>query len=218
MTCSVKEILKLLEAIVSRGYSPRNVFDDWLSLMLYALLRNDKEYMAVVNRYRNDRPQGEREIDRFCEAFGVLQTKIIEEKKDILGEAYMQWEIQNKYNGQFFTPWHVASMMAAITQPQGESINDPACGSGVMLLAAAKSMTQEQIDKAVFVGQDIDFSCVKMCALNLTLFNLNGYVILGNTLLGEKRKVFRTIRSAAGGRIVEVDLSDVQTEEIRKAA
>jgi type I restriction-modification system DNA methylase subunit len=214
-----RDILKQLEAVTHRGYNAHQVFDDWIGLMFYALQRNDEEYLKIVRRYRNERPKGEREIDHFCNAFGLLMKKMSETNQELLGEIYMQWEVANKYTGQFFTPWHVAEFMARIlNQKGGESIYEPACGSGVMLIAACKTMTNEQLDKAVFVGQDIDFTCVMMCALNLTFFNLNGYAIWGNTLAGERQRIFRTVRSYLGGSLVVIPAEQVKpvVEKISK--
>lgn len=200
----IKDILKELEAITCRGYSAWNVFEDWLSLMFYALQRNDPEYLSVVKRYRNTGSVGTREIDHFCRAFGMLMLKMKQTNRELLGDIYMQWEISSKYAGQFFTPWPVAQMMAQIVGTEGETINDPACGSGIMLIAYAKTLTNEQLDKKLFVGQDIDLTCVMMCALNLTFFNLNGIVIWGDSLANTRRRMFQTVRSYMGGSIREL--------------
>jgi hypothetical protein len=199
----MKELLRCLENILSRGYSSYNIFEDWLDLMIFALQRDDPLYLEIVNRYRNDKPQGEREIDYFCQAFALLQIEMKKTNEDVLGEVYMQWNMHNKYRGQFFTPKHVASMMAKMLNPAGR-ILDPCCGSGVMLVEAIKTMGQESLDNSLFCGQDIDLTCVKMCALNLMFFNVNGYVIWGDSLLMECKKVYKTGRSFLGGSISEL--------------
>ncbi|MBZ0201574.1 MAG: SAM-dependent methyltransferase [Ignavibacteria bacterium] len=122
---------------------------------------------------------------------------------DILGQVYMEWNMSNKYRGQFFTPGHVASMMAKMLSPKGR-ILDPCCGSGVMLVEAIKTMDNEALDGSVFVGQDIDITCAKMCALNLLFFNVNGYVVWGDSLLMECKRVYQTSRSVLGGSIREL--------------
>lgn len=208
----MSEILKQLECITRQGYNAHQVFDDWIALMFWALQRNDEEYLKIVSRYRNERPQGEREIDHFCHAFGLLMKEMAATNKELLGELYMTWEVSNKYTGQFFTPWHIAELMAKMTSPHSR-ILDPCCGSGVMLIAAAKNMTAEQEDESLFVGQDIDFTCVMMCALNLTFFNLNGYVILGDSLRMETRRVFQTTRSYMGGGLCEIPVQELKPEE-----
>jgi len=195
--------LKQLKAILQAGYSASSIFEDWLDLMIYALQRDDPHYLEIVNKYRNDKPEGEREIDYFCKAFALLQIEMQKTNEDILGQVYMEWNMSNKYRGQFFTPRHVASLMASILSPKGK-ILDPCCGSGVMLIEAIKTMNNEIIDESLFVGQDIDITCVKMCALNLLFFNANGYVVWGDSLLMECRKVYQTSRSYAGGSIREL--------------
>ena len=200
----MKEILAQLEAILRLGYSSYSVFDDWLDLMLYALQRDDPHYLEIVRKYKNDLPQDKREIDYFCKAFALLQIEMQKTSEDVLGQVYMEWNMSNKYRGQFFTPKHVASMMAQCLAPTGGNILDPCCGSGVMLVEAIKTMTNGQLDNACFCGQDIDLTCVKMCALNLLFFNASGYVVWGDTLLMQCNKVYQTRRSYLGGSIREL--------------
>ena len=57
------------------------------------------------------------------------------------------------------------------------TVNDPACGSGVMLLATAASVPA-WATRWMFVrfsGQDIDRTCVKLARINLMLYGLNGW-------------------------------------------
>jgi|WetSurMetagenome_2_1015567.scaffolds.fasta_scaffold309036_1 hypothetical protein len=199
----MKEIIDQLEAILRLGYSPHNVFNDWLDLMLFALQRDDEHYLEIVRKYKNDRKPGEREIDYFCHAFAYLQMEMQKTYDDILGQVYMQWNQNNKYHGQFFTPKHIANMMALMIEPKGK-ILDPCCGSGVMLIAALQTMDNDKLDKAEFFGQDIDLTCAKMCALNLMFFNVNGFVVWGDSLKLECNKVYLTTRSYLGGSIKEL--------------
>jgi len=200
----MKEILAQLEAVLRKGYSSYSIFEDWLDIMIYALKRDDEHYLEIVRKYKNELTNGKREIDYFSKAFAELQIHMKETNDDLLGEVYMQWNMSNKYRGQFFTPKHVASMMAHISAPKGGRIMDPCCGSGVMLVESLKTMTNEQLDTAMFYGQDIDLTCVKMTALNLLFFNVNGFVVWGDTLLMEVRKVYQTSRNYLGGSISEM--------------
>lgn len=71
------------------------------------------------------------------------------------------------------------------------TVNDPACGSGVMFLAAAECF-EPWVHKwglVQFYGQDIDQTCVKMARLNMMIYGLNGYQIkLALALTGEELK------------------------------
>ncbi len=199
----MKDTIQCLEAILRNGYSSFTIFNDWLDLMLFALQRDDEHYLEIVRKYKNDQSQGKREIDYFSEAFACLMLEMQKTNDDILGQVYMQWNMNNKYRGQFFTPKHVASMMAKCLNPKGKVL-DPCCGSGIMLVEAIKTMDNEILDSSLICGQDIDLTCVKMCALNLLLFNVNGYVVWGDSLLMECNKVYQTKRSYLGGSIREL--------------
>jgi len=204
----MNEILKCLEKILQLGYSSFNIFSDWLDLMLYALQTDDDNYLKIVQRYRNDKAKGEREIDYFCQAFALLQIEMQKTNDDILGQVYINWNMSNTLRGQFFTPKHVASMMAQCLNPKGR-ILDPCCGSGVMLVEAIKTIKTDVLREALFFGQDIDITCVKMCALNLTFFNVNGFVVWGDSLLLECKQVYQTSRSQLGGSIRELNDEDL---------
>lgn len=202
--------MKLLENVSRCGYNPVQVFDDWLSLMLYALMRNDEKYLEIVRKYDNERHEkGKRPIDYFAQAFGLLLKAMQESSREILGEIYMQWNLANKYSGQFFTPAPIAEFMAKIASPKAGFISDPCCGSGIMLISLCKEMSYSELFDATFVGQDVDLTCVKMCALNMLFFNLNSFVIWGNTLKVEYLRVFQTKRSVYGGTVRELSPAEV---------
>jgi hypothetical protein len=199
----MKSLMDTLMKVLNRGYNSYDIFNDWLDLMLYALQREDERYLEIVRRYKNTAKQGEREIDYFAQTFAELQLEMMRTNEDILGQVYIEWNQSNKYRGQYFTPKHVASMMAKCLNPKGR-ILDPCCGSGVMLVEAIKTMDNETLGQSLICGQDIDLTCVKMCALNLVFFNANGYVVWGDSLLMECNKVYQTKRSYLGGSIREL--------------
>ncbi len=207
-----RPIIGELEKITSRGYNSYDVFEDWLDLMLYALMRNDEKYLKIVAHYRNDDEMGRREIDLFKNAFHLLLDGMAQVNEELLGEIYMEWSISKKRTGQFFTPCNVAKVMAEITAPyEGDKISDPACGSGVLLIQTAKLLTAEHCDTATFYARDLDLTCVKMCALNMCFFNLNAQIECGNSLTMEHpRAVYRTVRSYLGGSIVEINPAEIK--------
>jgi len=90
--------------------------------------------------------------------------------------------------------------MAEITEPSGRVL-DPACGAGILLVEPNKAMSEENRLNAFFVGQDLDGTCVKMCALNMLFFNMNGYAIQGDTLAMKYNYGYKTTRSFFGGSI-----------------
>ena len=93
---------------------------------------------------------------------------------DPLGELY-ELLISNGKNGQFFTPMPVVSLMALIlgveSMQPGQTVYDPTCGSGRMLLVAAKINRHLR-----FYGTDIDDTCCKIAVANMLLYSLTGEI------------------------------------------
>jgi len=142
----------------------------------------------------------------FGRLLGVY-TDAVEEMpfRDILGELFMRLDVNSTRSGQYFTPWHVAEMMAsmqfsrehfeAIVAEKGEmTVCDPAVGSGVMLLAFAKVVHDELgragINKLRLYGTDIDQRCVLMCRIQLRMNGLDTFGrmagLLGSLAQNEK--------------------------------
>jgi len=102
---------------------------------------------------------------------------------DPLGELFMQ-AISNGHNGQYFTPEPLCDMMAIMSVGEnskaGQTVADCACGSGRMLLAAAKINRHMR-----FYGADLDNTCCKMALLNMLLNSLTGEIAHMNSLSNE---------------------------------
>lgn len=102
---------------------------------------------------------------------------------DPLGELFML-AISSGHNGQFFTPTPICEMLSAMsigeTLEDNKTVCDPACGSGRMLLAAAKLNRH-----ALLYGADLDITCCKMALLNMLLNSLQGEIAHMNTLSNE---------------------------------
>lgn len=195
------DLLKTLDEAARRsGISRGQAFEDFLHMTVCSLSggRMEEQYLAVVKKHSEGK-KGRRGCDSIAELFAksiaAMETEETRgEMKDILGDLY-QGAITYGEAGQFFSPPPIARMMAAMTigdvpeeaKHEKKSVCDPACGSGRMLLAVA-----EKQPHWLFVGQDVDLRCVRMCAINLALRNLYGYVIHGNSLANERRLVYRT--------------------------
>jgi type I restriction-modification system DNA methylase subunit len=74
--------------------------------------------------------------------------------------------------------YHIERILpAALPHVKPVTIQDPCCGSGVMLLAAASCCPRWALDFGIvqFYGQDLDQTCVKMAKVNCMLYGLNGF-------------------------------------------
>lgn len=107
---------------------------------------------------------------------------------DILGDAYeylvgkfADVTRRNKA-GEFYTPRSVVRMMVEILDPQeGESIYDPACGTGGMLLAAIEHVKRNGGDPRTFFGkiygQEKNLTTSSVARMNLVLHGIEDFQI-----------------------------------------
>jgi len=187
-----------LVLICNKGFDREKVFNDFLDVLLFAQLsftdnakrgnhdltkltgQYEEDYLNVLARYTDS---NRKEIaDLFAEAYKCILSDIVKgESLDPLGELYMK-EVSRGDRGQFFTPAHVCELMATLAGEikDGETVCDPCCGSGSMLLAKAKKNKN-----IILFGTDIDERCAKMTTLNLVFRDLTGVVQWGNTLSQE---------------------------------
>jgi type I restriction-modification system DNA methylase subunit len=165
---------------VTQRYGRRQVFSGFLNMVVCSLSAGAKEdqYLEAISRYET------REINRFPEVMACLVSEMDNQGTgllDILG-TYFEQEISMGHNGQFFTPEPICDMMAMMMKPIsfGQSIADPACGSGRNLMAAAKINRH-----CMFFGADNDADCARMTAINLCLNGMFGEVAWMNSLSNE---------------------------------
>jgi len=176
----MKQLKSFSQYIFQIGYKYglNSVFEDFLEMVVCALSLGVKEdrYHEIVRNY--EKP----DAYLMAEAFGALVEEMDsngEGLKDVFGDFYME-NISHGHNGQFFTPEPVCELMARILNPAGfgERVADCCCGSGRMLLAAAKIKRN-----SLFFGADVDRTCAMMCVINLCLNGLLGEVCWMDTLM-----------------------------------
>ncbi|MBX3151523.1 SAM-dependent DNA methyltransferase [Candidatus Obscuribacterales bacterium] len=114
-------------------------------------------------------------------------------KADILGQSYEYLikkfaDLTNKKAGEFYTPRSVVSLLVRILSPQpGDTIYDPACGTGGMLLEALHFVKQHGGDKNVMLGklygQEKNLTTSSIARMNLFLHGAEDFHIeRGDTL------------------------------------
>ena len=122
----------------------------------------------------------------------VFSEKRLEEvSPDILGDAY-EWILsyfapQKAKEGEVYTPREVIRLMVEILDPKPDnSIYDPACGSGGMLIIAYKYVEEKYKDvrSLLLYGQEANGLTLALCKMNLILHGINDYFLEnGDTLL-----------------------------------
>lgn len=117
-----------------------------------------------------------------------------EDPVDILGAVFHELNLHNAWHGQFFTPNDVARLMAMLVNPTSRdgdgiiSLNEPTCGSGTMVIAAAWAMKNNGEDyskRLLVVAHDIDIRCVWMSYIQLSLYNIPAVITHGDSLTEE---------------------------------
>lgn len=106
---------------------------------------------------------------------------------DVLGSVYeelFQSKTKSSSLGQFFTPTSVCDLMARMVNvDDSRVVNDCACGSGRTLIAHYMECMRRGESTAYYVGEDIDITSVKMCALNMMIYGMRGRVVRHDTLI-----------------------------------
>lgn len=110
---------------------------------------------------------------------------------DILGRAYEYLikhfaDLTNKKAGEFYTPRSVVHLLGLILDPhEGESIYDPACGTGGMLLECVNHLQENNEDYRTLklFGQEKNLTSSSIARMNMFLHGIEDFQIFrGDTL------------------------------------
>ena len=157
----------------------------------------EKRYLQIMNKH--DKKVQQLIVEIFSQIYALLSNMINPHIGfgDYLGELYMRSETSNKHAGQFFTPYNLSKLTAAISvdaqvvrdcmEADGIlSINEPACGSAGMIVAALDVLYNRErfnIGRNLFIEcSDIDSRCVHMAYLQLALAGVPAVVYRRDTL------------------------------------
>ncbi len=105
---------------------------------------------------------------------------------DVIGNAY-EFLIgkfasdAGKKGGEFYTPPEVATLLAKLLAPKpGETIYDPACGSGSLLIRMAREVGSNNYS---LFGQEVNGQTWALCKMNMFLHEIdNARIEWGDTL------------------------------------
>lgn len=191
-----KEMIKMLNSLRGK-HDLYTVFTDFIEMFAIAIsnsidlenaVAREKRYMQIVAKYSR------KELDVFAKLAATLTLWLEQKPTDALGELFMELRLGNKWKGQFFTPYYVSELMARMQMDDAEAIikekgvitvNDPACGAGCTLIAAAMVLKDLGINyqRHMYVeANDIDMRAVLMCYIQLSLLGVPATVICANTL------------------------------------
>ncbi len=110
---------------------------------------------------------------------------------DMLGQAYEYLikkfaDLTNKKAGEFYTPRTVVQLMGRIINPkEGESVYDPTCGTGGMLLQCVEHLKAQKKDARTLkiFGQERNLTTSSIARMNMFLHNVEDFnIVRGDTL------------------------------------
>lgn len=99
---------------------------------------------------------------------------------DAFGDAYeylmgMYASNAGKSGGEYYTPQEVSELLtklATVGKTEINKVYDPACGSGSLLLKAAKILGKDNVRQGFF-GQEINLTTYNLCRINMFLHDID---------------------------------------------
>lgn len=181
-----KEFIKEVEAASGHRFAVE-VFADMVRAMAIAIespltfgerrAHLEAEYEQIRGRYDAD------EFAHFPRAFAIVAAALEEKREDFLGHALEHLGASNARNGQFLTPVCVSRLMAQVncakapedyTSGKIVKLNDPACGSSVLLIEGCEALRAAGVhnDDILVIAGDIDG---RACDISYVQLSLLGY-------------------------------------------
>lgn len=195
-TSDIRAIVKNLRANTG-SQDMHTVFSDFCAMSATAI-RNavdhdghqarEDDYLRRITRYTPE------QLNRFAHSLALLTLELERSPRDVLGEIYMSLEIAAREQGQFFTPWHICELMAALNFPDAAAqledtpfltLYEPACGAGAMVIAATQTLLEQGINyqqQLHVTADDINPTAVHMAYIQFSLLGIPALVHHRNTL------------------------------------
>lgn len=109
---------------------------------------------------------------------------------DVMGDAYEYLikkfaDLSKKNAGEFYTPRTVVKLMVMLLDPQaGDTVYDPACGTGGMLIEAIRHIDNDHMTFGKIYGQEKNLSTSAIARMNLFLHGAREFkIVQGDTLV-----------------------------------
>lgn len=142
-------------------------------------------------QWTNKRRMNDEKMLDLIEHFSKMKLTIAEVPHDIMGEGY-EYLIKKFADdsghtaAEFYTNRTVVKLMTQITDPKSsESIYDPTCGSGGILLSAALHLKEQgkEYRTLKLYGQELNLITSAIARINMFMHNVDEFLIVqGDTL------------------------------------
>jgi type I restriction enzyme M protein len=142
-------------------------------------------------QWTNKRRMSDEKMLDLIEHFSKVKLTVAEVPHDIMGEGY-EYLIKKFADdsghtaAEFYTNRTVVKLMTMITDPQpGESVYDPTCGSGGILLNSALHLKEQgkEYRTLKLYGQELNLITSAIARINMFMHNVDEFLIVqGDTL------------------------------------
>ncbi len=131
-------------------------------------------------------------LERLLQHFERYRMRRADVPSTVLGDAYEYLiakfaDDAGKKGGEFYTPKQVVKVMVEILEPQpGQTVYDPTCGSGGMLLETVHYMERHGLNpkSLALYGQEKNLNTWAICKMSLFLHDIDdAFIERGDTLL-----------------------------------
>lgn len=137
-------------------------------------------------QWSNKSKLSDRLLIDLIEHFSQYELSNSNVEADILGNAYEYLikhfaDLTNKKAGEFYTPRSVVNLLGLILNPQeGESVYDPACGTGGMLLECVDHLKESGKDYRTLklFGQEKNLTSSSIARMNMFLHGMEDFQIV----------------------------------------
>lgn len=179
-----------------------------LTTYLHAIAKANPALEGIIDRMDfNATTHGQRDIDddrlsNLIERISEKRLGLNDVEADIIGRSYEYLirkfaEGSGQSAGEFFTPPHVARIMALIMDPDpGATVYDPCCGSAGLLIACEhvlddkmKLRSRTKYAPLKMYGQEYVATTWAMANMNMIIHDMEGQIEIGDTFKNPK---FRT--------------------------
>ena len=179
-----EQFSKALKAIADKNPELKDVVDS-VDFVQFASSRENAETLRQL-------------VELFSE------KKLNHVSADVLGDAY-EWILRyfapsKAKEGEIYTPREVIKLLIEILDPKPmESVYDPACGSGGMLIEAFKHVEGkcgfEEAQKLFLFGQEVNQRTIALAKMNMYIHDIrDAHLEFGDTFLYPKFKEGDSIR------------------------
>ena len=170
--------------------------------------KREARYLEIARKY------GRGTMGIFSQIMGEVTMALEERPQDILGATFHALELHNNARGQFFTPYPICQMMARMVAGSTEDMQtaiaergfmiaqEPAVGSGAMIIALAEAILEAGFNYQQLLhvtAVDIDPRAVHMAYIQFSLLHIPATVIVGDSLAMRFREDWHTMAHVIGG-------------------